>query len=663
MLILGLNAYHADSAACLVRDGELLAAAEEERFRRIKHWAGLPTEAIRYCLTQARVSIGDIDHVAINRAPNVNNWRRLIFLLRHRPNLALVANRIRNARAALGIQKALCTHFDEQSCRAHFHQVEHHLAHLASAGMLAPFPEAVCVSVDGFGDFASTAWGMTRSSSMTIDGRIHFPHSLGIFYSAITQFLGFNHFGDEYKVMGLAAHGKPAYIARMRELVPVRCDGIFKLNLKYFRHHLNNVAFTWNNCAPTVGRLYTRELETLLGPNTEPGAPLDQRHKDLACSAQVIYEKAFFALLNSLYQRYKCANLALAGGCALNSVANGKIPLRSPFKSIFVPPTAGDAGGAVGAAFVVWQQQSGGRRQGTVSCIQKTAGRNQETEEAGLKTKPGGQERTNGLAAPSPHLLRAYAYAGPEFDDVLIRRILESHGLLELPRPSVGVPQYSTALPHQFKVQGSTFKVQGSPLAYPSQISAIHCHDTAALCRRSALALSEGKIVGWFQGRMEWGPRALGNRSILCDPRRADMKDILNTKIKRRESFRPFAPSILREHAGAWFDQDADVPFMTRVFQVRPEKRPCVPAITHVDGSARLQTVDRAVNPLFWRLISEFYCLTSVPMLLNTSFNENEPIVCRPEEALDCFLRTEMDILILGGFVLCRNEELNGSCG
>jgi carbamoyltransferase len=643
MLILGLNAYHADSAACVVRDGELIAAAEEERFRRIKHWAGLPTEAIRYCLAQASAGIGDIDHVAINRRPSVNNWRRLLFLLRHRPDFSLMTNRLRNAKAAVGVQRALRTHFDEHSCHASFHQVEHHLAHLASASVLCESSPAVCVSVDGFGDFASTAWGIAREGSVDIHGRIYFPHSLGIFYTAITQFLGFRHFGDEYKVMGLAAYGQAHYTARMRELVHVRSDGTFRLNLKYFRHHLNNVAYTWNNCAPEVDALYTADLERLLGSARNPCAPLDRRHKDLACSAQAIYEDTFFALLNSVYERYECPNLALAGGCALNSVANGKICSRSPFKRVFIPPAAGDSGGAVGAAFVVWQKV---RRQ-------ETGIRNRKGEQRTKHPNPPSGSATTLTTSPS---LRSYAYAGPEFDDALIGRLLDSRSVWS----ALGLPALSTA--QYDECETSRFKVASSPRPPPSfPISVTRFRDTSTLCHHTAQALSEGKVVGWFQGRMEWGPRALGNRSILCDPRRADMKDVLNAKIKRRESFRPFAPSILREHVRTWFNQDSDVPFMTEVFQLRHEHRIRVPAITHVDGSGRLQTVDRALNPLFWRLISEFNSLTAVPMLLNTSFNENEPIVCRPEEALDCFLRTEMDILVLGTFFICRTEKLNGA--
>jgi carbamoyltransferase len=354
--ILGINAYHGDSAACLVRDGQLVAAAEEERFRRIKHWAGLPTEAIAYCLREGGIQFGDLDQIAINRQPAVNNWRRLLFVLRHRPDFGLIRSRLRNRRHAASIEEILGKAFPGQPIRASVHHVEHHLAHLGSAFLVSPFEEAVCLSADGFGDFASAAWGMGRGGDIGIDGRIYFPHSLGIFYSAITQLIGFPYFGDEYKVMGLAPYGEPRYLAQMRRLVRVKANGTYELDLRFFRHHTDNVTYSWQDCAPEVGTLYTPALEDLLGPARKQGEPLVQKHKDLARSAQALYEEAFFALLNELYKKYQCPNLALSGGCAMNSVANGKVYLNSPFKKMYLPAAAGDAGGAIGAAFVVWNQ-------------------------------------------------------------------------------------------------------------------------------------------------------------------------------------------------------------------------------------------------------------------------------------------------------------------
>ena len=661
MTILGLNAYHGDSAACLLRDGRLIAAAEEERFRRVKHWAGLPTEAIGWCLREARIQLADVDHVAINRNPKVNHLRRLGFLLTHRPDFRLVLNRIKNIRHAATVESALAAGFPGQTLAAQVHHVEHHLAHLASAFLVSPLEEAVCLSIDGFGDFASAAWGMGQGGDIRIDGRVYFPHSLGIFYSAITQFIGFPYFGDEYKVMGLAPYGDPKFIEAMRQIVLIQPDGTYKLNLKLFRHHVENVTYSWHDCAPEVGTLYTPELERLLGPARKKGEPLEQKHKDLARSAQAIYEEAFFALLNALHKKYNCPNLALSGGCAMNSVANGKVYLRSPFKRMYLPAAAGDAGGAIGAAFVVWGREKGdGRRAEGEGRGEKGEGR---TEKANGRSASNFQHPTSNIQRNGRFVMR-HAYTGPEFNDEEIEALLSSRGLVahgaaqgSLRAASLRVTAAGVSLGTSTSVVQATHPV--STLALDPRDSAFsvrHFEDPDQMCRLTAEAVSEGKVVGWFQGRMEWGPRALGNRSILGDPRRADMKDILNAKIKRRESFRPFAPSILRERVSEWFEQDDDVPFMMQVFQVRAEKRALVPATTHVDGSGRLQTVHRDTNPLYHSLIQRFNGLTGVPMVLNTSFNENEPVVCRPEEALDCFLRTKMDVLVLGSFFVRRKS-------
>src|ERR1700682_369351 len=354
-VILGLNAYHADSAACMMFDAKIVAAAEEERFRRIKHWAGLPTNAIDYCLRQGRLAWRDVDHVAINRQPGVNNWRRLCFVLTHWPSPKLMWQKIKNIRSAASIQETLEKAYGIE-LKAKVHHAEHHLAHLASAYLVSGFNEAACISIDGFGDFASTAFGVGSGDEVKIDNRIYFPHSLGIFYSALTQFLGFPHYGDEYKVMGLAPYGEPNYLEQLREVVNIQSDGSFRLNLKFFRHHIGNVSYTWQNCAPAVGTLYRRALVDLLGPPREPDEPLEQKHKDIARSVQATYEKAFFALLQALHKQHPSDNLAIAGGCAMNSVANGKVYRRTPFKKMYCPAAAGDAGGAIGAAAFVQSQ-------------------------------------------------------------------------------------------------------------------------------------------------------------------------------------------------------------------------------------------------------------------------------------------------------------------
>jgi carbamoyltransferase len=591
LILLGVNAYHADASACLLRDGELIAAAEEERFRRVKHCAGLPVEAVRYCLAAGRVTLSDVDGIAVNQDATANVWRKLRFTLASRPPFATVLDRIRNKARRKGIASQL-----ERALGATFqggvYCVEHHLAHMASAFLVGPFERAVTVSVDGFGDFASTAWGTGDRSGISVDGRVYFPHSLGIFYQALTQYLGFYGYGDEYKVMGLAPYGRPCYISKMRELVQLEENGAFSLELTYFRHHQAWIDYQWDGTEPRIGTLYSPALERLLGPARAHGEALSQRHKDVARSVQAMYEEAFLHLLNRLYVRYGLAEIALAGGCAMNSVANGKIIQNTPFKRVYVQAAAGDAGGAIGAALQVWADISGRHPKLAVGRLKR-------------------------------RFVMNHAYWGPEYADVEIGELL--------------------------RIRAAELRSIGCEVCLVSS--------ETALCGRTAASIADGKVVGWFQGRMEWGPRALGNRSILGDPRRANMKDVLNAKIKRRESFRPFAPSILRDAVPEWFEVNDNVPFMMQVYPIRAEKRASIPAVTHVDGSGRLQTVDRRGNERFYKLIEAFRDITDVPMILNTSFNENEPIVCTPEEALACFLRTEMDVLVLGKWYVERASK------
>lgn len=599
MIIIGLNAYHGDASACLVRDGEIVAAAEEERFRRIKHWAGFPSEAMRWCLEEAGATLGDVNAIALNSDPKANLLRRIGYAALNRPDPRLILDRLRNQQKRSSVEAELRHAFPRQTFKGPVHRVEHHLAHMASAFLVSPFKEAVAVSIDGFGDFASAAWGAGRGTNLTLDGRVSFPHSLGAFYQAITQHLGFPHYGDEYKVMGLAPYGEPRFLNLMRRIILLHDDGSFALDLTFFRHHREKIAYEWSGGAPHVGTLFSPALEELLGPARGKDEPLTQRHQDIARSAQAMYEEAFFHLLGKLHARYGLDDLALAGGCAMNSVANGKVKRRSPFKRVYIQSAAGDAGGAIGAAILMWH----------------------------------GIAKQSGDAGPWPSALAGDARMG--------RRVMD-HAYLG---PGINRQEIEALIEQRSAELGA----QGCVV---SSIA-----DEGELCRRTAEAISRGQVVGWFQGRMEWGARALGNRSIVCDPRRPDMKDILNLKIKRRESFRPFAPSILREHVAEWFEEDDDVPFMMQVFQIRAEKRALIPAVTHVDGSGRLQTVHRQTNPRYWQLIEAFRHLTGVPIVLNTSFNENEPVVCRPEEALDCFLRTKMDMLVLGDWVVARSEK------
>jgi len=584
MFLLGINAFHGDSSACVLKDGILIAAAEEERFRRVKHWAGFPSEALRWCLYEAGITLSDVDHVAINQDTQANLGKKVAYTLKKRPDLGMLFDRFRNKRVRAGVAEHLVAAFPEATFAGAVHAVEHHTAHLSSAFHTSPFDEAVVVSVDGFGDFASSAWGIGCGTSIDVEERVYFPHSLGIFYQALTQFIGFPNYGDEYKVMGLAPYGKPVYLDQMRQIVKLKADGGFDLNLDYFRHHREKIEYEWENGSPSVGTLFAHTLENLLGAARVKDEPLTQQHKDIAHSVQAMYEEAFFHLLNTLHAKHPMDAVAIAGGCGMNSVANGKIRLRTPFKKVYVQSAAGDAGGAIGAALMVWHQ-------------------------------------VGGKAAKKRGPIHDHAYWGPAFSDEQVGQLLES--------------------------QKSRIQAEGCVME--------HVSDIADLAKKTATEVADGKVIGWFQGRMEWGPRALGNRSIVCDPRRADMKDILNLKIKRRESFRPFAPSILREAVPSWFEQDDEVPFMMQVYQIREEKREQIPAVTHIDGSGRLQTVYEQTNPRYYALISAFNKLTGVPMVLNTSFNENEHVVCRPEEALETFLRTKMDLLVMGGWMVRRD--------
>ena len=585
MNILGLNAFHGDSAACLVVDGQLICAAEEERFRRIKHWAGFPSESIKCCLSMSGLPIEKIDHIAFNRNPNANLLKKALFAFSKRPSFSAVRDRLKNAAKIKDIKPELAKalNIDPSRIGAKFHSIEHHHAHLASAFYVSPFREAAVVSVDGFGDFVSAMWGVGNGRNISVKGQVDFPHSLGLFYLAMTQFLGFPKYGDEYKLMGLAAYGEPVYFEKMKQIVRLKPKGGFELNLDFFLHHSEGISMIWESGEPKIGAVFSKKMETLFGPPRQPDEPISETHKDLAASTQAVYEEAFFHLLSHVYEKSKKTALCLAGGCAMNSVANGKIFQETKFKDLYVQAAAGDAGGAIGAAYEVWHRKLKGPRS----------------------------------------FQMAHANWGPEFQENYHDELLQSKK-------------------EELKTSDCSITIMS---------------DELALCRATAKAIMEGQVIGWFQGRMEWGPRALGNRSILCDPRRADMKNILNLKIKRRESFRPFAPSILKEAVKDWFETDYESPFMTQVYKVRKEKRSQIPAVTHVDGSGRLQTVTRTQNPRYYTLISEFAQLTGVPMVLNTSFNENEPIVCRPEEALDCFLRTQMDVLVLGDHILERWKQ------
>ena len=580
MLIVGLNAYHGDVAAAVLHDGVLIAALEEERFARIKHVAGFPAQAIARGLAMAGATAQDVDVWAIARGRRVHLLQKAWFALTHRPGRALLGQYRDMAGKSGHIPQVIAETFalSASEVQARMRYVEHHPAHLASAFRTSGAHEAACCAIDGFGDFVSVSVAHGRGDRMEVIDRTYFPHSLGLLYLAITQHLGFKKYGDEYKVMGLAPYGTPSYAGAIQSLVTLRPGGGFALDLKCFRHWTGEISMSWDSGEPTVPDVYTNALIDRLGPARKSDEPVARRHEDIAASLQRVFEESAFHVLRGVHQKIPVDTLCLAGGCAMNSVANGKIRSHTPFTQVYIQPAAGDNGTALGAALEAWH---------------------------------------DGTRAIGPRM--AHAYWGTEYDAAEIAAVIRESRVVD-----DGHCTWTTV------------------------------DDEAALCKETAARIASGAVVGWFQGRMEWGARALGNRSIVADPRRRDMRDIINQKIKFRERFRPFAPSILAESIDDYFIGAVHDPFMIQVYPVRPDKRDVIPAVTHVDGSGRLQSVSRDSNARYWTLIRAFEAATGVPVLLNTSFNENEPIVERPEQALDCFLRTDMDVLVMGPHVLSK---------
>jgi carbamoyltransferase len=569
MKILGINAFHGDSSAALFDGESLNCAVEEERFNRTKHWAGLPLQAV------ASVLAGELpDHIAISRDPRAHLLKKLQSVVMRPGNWGRTASRAANSLRISRIGEDLAAAGVRSLNNNRVHFVEHHRAHLASAFFCSPFDEAAVISIDGFGDFSSVMWGVGRGNKIDVQDAVHFPHSLGQFYTAFTQFLGFPKYGDEYKMMGMSAYGEPCFVDKVRDVVKTR-KGRCRLNLDYFTHHSKGVDMTWDGGEPVIGTTFSSKMAQVFGSPRVPRSELLQQHYDLAASVQSVLEENYFDLLNHVQKQTRLKAVCLAGGVALNCVANGMIFEKTDFRDVYIQPAAHDAGTSIGAALYV----------------------NHAT-----------------LNRPRRFIMR-HVYYGPQYDDADIKPVLDD--------------------------AGTTY----------------HCLDEDLLIARAAEEIAAGKILGWFQGRMEFGPRALGNRSILADPRRKDMKDILNARIKYREPFRPFCPSILAERTRDFFETDYPSPFMVMAYKIKPHQREQIPAVTHGDGTGRLQTVEKDVNPLYWKLIKKFEDLTGVPILLNTSFNENEPIVNRPREALDCFLRTKMDALAIGPFLLVKSEN------
>jgi len=574
MYILGLNAYHGDSSAAIFKDGELIAATEEERFRRIKHWAGFPSEAIKFCLREAGVNLNEVDFVTVSRNPKANFSSKILHALKNPQGLKVYASRFFNLNKVNAIENEFKKNFNilPKELKHKIINVEHHRSHLASAFFASPFEKSALLSIDGFGDFTSTMTGVGNGNQIEVLDTVVYPHSCGIFYTAFTQFLGFPHYGDEYKLMGLAPYGKPIYLEKIREVLIFKDNGLFELQTKYFRHVKEGVTMSWDGGSPHIGDLFNDHFISKFGMPRQKDEPLTQYHKDMAASVQKLCEELIFHILNHLFKTTGLENVCIAGGVAQNSVANGKITRNTGFKNIYIPSAGHDAGTSMGSALYLYNH------------LQK-----------------------------NPRKKAIYnAYTGMRFTNDYIENLLKEKGI-----------KYSR-------------------------------YDYQQLIDKVSDGLINGAVIGWFQGRAEFGPRALGNRSILVDPSRQDAKDLLNSKIKRRESFRPFAPSILEEYVPEYFELTDRVPFMEKVFPIKESKRLLIPAVTHVDGSGRLQTVRREDNEKYYDLIESFRKKKGVPLLLNTSFNENEPIVNTPEEALDCFLRTQMDMLVMENIIVER---------
>ncbi len=590
MNILGISCFYHDSAACLIRDGEIIAAAQEERFSRKKHDPGFPGSAIEYCLKRGNISIADLDYAAFYDKP-LTKFERIV-----ETYLAFAPKGLHSFLSALPvwlgeklwIKEYLAGRMEGFGGEILF--AEHHESHAASAFYPSPFDEAAFLTVDGVGEWATTSFGTGKANSLTIDSELRFPHSLGLLYSAFTYYLGFKVNSGEYKVMGLAPYGEPRYVRTILDnLIDLKKDGSFRLNMSYF-----------NYC---TGLTMTNEnFHRLFGtPPRNPETAITRQMLDIAASIQEVTNRVMIVIARHVRRATGRENLCLAGGVALNCVANTAILKERLFNNIWVQPAAGDAGGALGAALLVYHRYLGLERHDS--------------------RKRDGQKGS---------------YLGPEYSDDEIGAYLREKEIPYTHLPAADVPAVAARL------------------------------------------IEQGRVVGWFQGRMEFGPRALGARSIVGDPRLPEMQRTMNLKIKFRESFRPFAPAVLKEHAAEFFDIEGESPYMLFVADVRKEKRSDtaagdagltgidqlrvkrseIPSVTHVDYSARLQTVDKADNPLFYELIREFHALTGCPVIINTSFNvRGEPIVCSPADAYRCFMRTGMDNLVMGNFILDKKEQ------
>ena len=575
MLILGLNMFHADASAAIVVDGEVKFAVAEERLNRHKHFGGFPALAVKACLDAVGAKISDVEHVAVGQDSDANLTKKLQYALAN-PSKILNFIRLRQRKEAIrDVRSLLANALEIDAGQLHFqeHHLEHHIAHIASAYYCSPWEKAAGFSYDGSGDFVSTMMARCEGNEIEVLDRVFLPHSLGSVYTMVCEFIGYSKYGDEGKVMGLAPYGKDTYCEQISRIVAATENG-FQLDLDYFKPLGSNQGMqVLPDGTVQLARHFSDRMEKIFGQPRQSSTEITQRDMDLAYAVQHRFEEIFFHLLNGLHRRVPVDDLAMAGGCALNSVANGKLFDRTPFRHTYIQPAAGDEGLAIGAALHTYHSV---------------------------------------LKQPRRHELK-HSYLGPEFSESSINSALQRAGL-------------------------ESRKLE-----------------RAALLEAVAEQIAAGNVVGWFQGRTEWGPRALGNRSIVAHPGLPDMKEVLNSRIKHREWFRPFAPSIMAEHQHEYFEHDHPSPFMLHVYKIRPEKRQALCAVNHIDDTGRLQTVTREENAMYYDLISAFYRKTGIPVVLNTSFNENEPIVCTPEEAIDCFKRTRMDVLAIGPFLVVKS--------
>ncbi len=580
MYILGLNAYHGDCSACLFKDGNIVAAIEEERLTRVKHAAGFPINSIKFCLNKENISLKNINYVAVNRNPNLRLFSKLLYALKNILKIRKFNNRLKNLKKINSLDKEFENYFGEKLNNKVI-LIDHHLAHASSSVTMSKFDECNYITLDGFGDFVSTTIGSYKNGQLKKFKEVQFPHSMGLFYTAITQYLGFKKYGDEYKVMGLSSYGKPIYKDKIYELINYDKKNLFKLNLNYFKHHNDGIEMSWLEGEPKISNIYSNRIFKLLGEERKINEKINEFHMNIASSTQIVFEEIAIKIMNKLYETNPCENISLSGGCAMNSVMNGKIREQTKYKNVYINHSPGDSGGCIGAA---------------TEAIRK-------------------------LKKNSKIVVSDDPYLGSSYSIEAIEKII------------------------------SDFK----KIFDEKNIFVKLINDKNQLFKDIAKSLVDKNVIGLFQGAMEFGARALGNRSIIADPRNSEIKGLLNEKIKNREKFRPFAPSILEEHVSEWFDIDDNVNFMSKVYKINENKKSIVPGVVHIDGTCRLQTVSKNYNENYYKIITEFKELTEVPMILNTSFNENEPIVSSPNEAIDCFLRTKMDKLYIENYLIYRS--------